>query len=227
MQQMSGGALSFTNIGVYVDSQSGISLCLYKEGESTNTSSLPQWNKNFGSIGDFKLGTALKGMIEFMRDCLKEGKDTITADKLDKATTELKSKNITAITSGVLNELKTGGQYDLTKGVGYSAGKPASDGRTIGKAEGRSGAVKLGSINTSSDSASLTTAKTNSSASTLVPSAGDTTTVSNSAPMNSVVAVGGSSQVDNSTINYNINQMSLTSDSWRRGSINTDYQLAA
>ena len=226
MQQMASGTLPFTNIGVYVDSQSGISLCLYQEGEATNNSN-PKWTKNFGSIGDFKLGTALKGMIEFMRDCLKEGKDSITADKLDKATTELKSKNIQTITSGVLNELKTGGQYDLTKGVGYDSGKPTSTGRAIGEAKGRSGAVKLGSINTSSDSTSLTTAKTNSSASTLVPTSQTTTNVSTMTPTNSVVAVGGSSQVDNSTINYNINQMSLTSDSWRRGSINTDYQLAA
>jgi GH24 family phage-related lysozyme (muramidase) len=226
MQQMSKGNLPFVNIGVYVDSQSGISLCLYQDGEATNTSALPKWNKNFGSIKDFKMGTAITGMIEYMRDCLKEGKDSITADKLDQATKELKSKNIQALTSGVLNELKTGGQYDLTKGVGYDSGKPTSTGRTIGEAKGRSGAV--GSINnTASDSSSLTTAKTNSSASSLVPSAGDTTNVSTMAPTNSVVAVGGSSQIDNSTSITHINQMSFSSDSWRRGSINTDYQLAA
>jgi GH24 family phage-related lysozyme (muramidase) len=227
MQQMSKGNLPFVNIGVYVDSQSGISLCLYQDGEATNTSALPKWNKNFGSIASFKMGTAITGMIEYMRDCLKEGKDSITADKLDQATKELKSKNITALTSGVLNELKTGGQYDLSKGVGYDSGKPTSTGRTIGEAKGRSASGAVGSINTSSDSSSLTTAKTNSSASSLVPSAGDTTTVSNSAPMNSVVAVGGSSQIDNSTSITHINQMSFSSDSWRRGSINTDYQLAA
>jgi GH24 family phage-related lysozyme (muramidase) len=227
MQQMSGGTLSFTNIGVYVDSQSGISLCLYKEGESTNTSSLPQWNKNFGSIGDFKLGTALKGMIEFMRDCLKEGKDTITADKLDKATTELKSKNITAITSGVLNELKTGGQYDLSKGVGYDSGKPTSTGRTAGEAKTRVGAVNLGSINDASNVTSLTAARGTTSATTLVPTSQNTTNVSNMAPTNSVVAVGGSSQVDNSMSVTNINQISTLNDPWRKGSVNTDYVLAA
>lgn len=225
MQQMSGGTLSFTNIGVYVDSQSGISLCLYQEGEATNNSN-PKWTKNFGPIGDFKLGTALVGMIEFMRDCSKEGKDSITADKLDKATTELKSKNITAITSGLLTELKAGGQYDLSKGVGYNAGKPTSTGGT-GAAQTRVGAVNLGSINSASNVTSLTAARATTSATALVPTSQNTTTVSNSAPMNSVVAVGGSSQIDNSMSVTNINQISTLNDPWRKGSVNTDYVLAA
>jgi hypothetical protein len=104
MQQTAGNTLPFSNIGIYVDSVSGVSLCLYQEGEATNTSALPKWSKNFGSVKDFKMGTAIVGMIEYMRDCLKEGKDAITADKLDQATKELKSKNIQALTSGVLTE---------------------------------------------------------------------------------------------------------------------------
>jgi hypothetical protein len=226
MQQMAGGTLSFVNIGVYVDSQSGITLALYQEGEATSNAN-PKWTKNFGSIGDFKLGTALKGMIEFMRDCLKEGKDAITADKLDKATTELKSKNIQTITSGVLNELKTGGQYDLSKGVGYDSGKPTSTGRITGNAKTRVGAVNLGSINSASNVTSLTAAKANTSATALVPTSGNTTNVSNMTPTNSVVAVGGSSQIDNSMSVTNINQISTMNDPWRRGGVNTDYQLAA
>ena len=46
-------------------------------------------------------------------------------------------------------------------------------------------------------------------------------------PTNSVVAVGGSSQIDNSMSVTNINQISTMNDPWRRGGVNTDYQLAA
>jgi hypothetical protein len=42
MQQQSGVTLPFINIGIYVDSQSGISLWLYQEGEATNTSAQPK-----------------------------------------------------------------------------------------------------------------------------------------------------------------------------------------
>jgi hypothetical protein len=219
MQQKSGTALPFTNIGVYVDSQSGISLWLYKEGEATNTSAPPKWSKNFGPIGSFKMGTAIVGMIEFMRDCLKEGKDAITVDKLDKATAELKSKNIQTITSGTLNELKTGGQYDLTKGVGYDAGVPTAPGRTLGgKARNTTGVTATATT--------MTPAAKNTSSTSLTSSA-QTTTLTNSAPVNSVVAVGGKTENDNSMNITNINQMSPMNDPWRQPLYNTGFQLAA
>jgi GH24 family phage-related lysozyme (muramidase) len=219
MQQQSGVTLPFVNIGIYVDSQSGISLCLYQEGEATNTSALPKWSKNFGSIKDFKMGTAIVGMIEFMRDCLKEGKDAITADKLDKATAELKTKNIQTITTGVLSELKAGGQYDLTKGVGYNSGTPTSDGRSVGKAKARITGV-------TTTAATMTPAARNTSAANLTSSA-QTTTLNNSAPINSVVAVGGKTENDNSMSITNINQMSPMADQWRQPAFNTGYQLVA
>jgi hypothetical protein len=225
MQQMTGKVLSFENIGIYLHSKGGITLCLYQSGEATNNAN-PKWTKNFGALKEWKAGTGIAGMIEYMRDCLKEGKDAVTADTLDKATKELKSKNITAITSGLLTELKTGGQYDLNKGVGYNAGKPTSVGGT-GEAKTRAGAVNLGSINNASNVTSLTAARANTSATALVPTSGDTTNVSTMAPTNSVVAVGGSSQVDNSMSVTNINQISTMNDPWRRGGVNTDYQLAA
>jgi hypothetical protein len=81
MQQKSGVALPFAHIGIYMDSQSGVNFCLYQPGEST-ANAVPAWNKNFGSIKDLKVGTAIVGMIEYMRDCLKEVKDAITVDKL-------------------------------------------------------------------------------------------------------------------------------------------------
>jgi len=225
MQQMSGKTLPFENIGIYLHSTGGITLCLFQTGEATNNAT-PKWNKNFGALSAWKAGTGITGMIEYMRDCIKQGADSVTADKLDKATTELKSKNITAITSGLLTELKTGGQYDLTKGVGYNTGKPTSVGGT-GEAKTRAGAVNLGSINNASNVTSLTAARSNTSATALVPTSGDTTNVSTMAPTNSVVAVGGSSQVDNSMSVTNINQISTMNDPWRRGGVNTDYQLAA
>jgi GH24 family phage-related lysozyme (muramidase) len=220
MQQQSGATLPFINIGIYVDSQSGISLFLYQEGEPTNTSALPKWSKNFGSIDNFKMGTAVVGMIEFMRDCLKEGKDAITADKLDKATAELKSKNIQTITSGVLNELKPGGQYDLTKGVGYDSGKPTTSGRTVGIATARN-------TTGTATNATVTAATKTTSATSLTSSSEQTTTMNNGAPVNSVVAVGGKTENDNSTTVTNINQMSPMNDPWRQPLYNTGFQLAA
>lgn len=221
MQQTSGSALPFSNIGIYVDSVSGVSLWLYQEGEATNTSAQPKWSKNFGSVKDFKMGTAIVGMIEFMRDCLKEGKDTITADKLDKATADLKSKNIQTITSGVLSELKAGGQYDLTKGVGYDSGKPTATGRTIGTATARN------TTGTATNATVTPAAKATSATSLTSSSSEQTTTMNNGAPVNSVVAVGGKTENDNSTTITNINQMSPMNDPWRQPLYNTGFQLAA
>ena len=220
MQQKSGNALPFVNIGVYMDSQSGVTLALYQQGEATN-SSQPKWNKNFGSIENLKMGTAIVGMIEFMRDCLKEGKDAITADKLDKATAELKTKNIQTITSGVIRELQPGGQYDLAKGVGYDRGTPTAADRTV-VARNTKGAT----TSTSSTTAAITTAaKVNTSAN--LTSSAQTTTLNNGAPINSVVAVGGKTENDNSMNVTNINQMSPMNDPWRQPLYNTGYQLAA
>jgi GH24 family phage-related lysozyme (muramidase) len=221
MQQTSGSALPFSNIGIYVDSVSGVSLWLYQEGEATNTSAQPKWSKNFGSVKDFKMGTAIVGMIEFMRDCLKEGKDTITADKLDKATADLKSKNIQTITSGVLSELKAGGQYDLSKGVGYDSGKPTTTGRTIGTATARN------TTGTATNATVTPAAKATSATSLTSSSSEQTTTMNNGAPVNSVVAVGGKTENDNSMTVTNINQMSPMNDPWRQPLYNTGFQLAA
>jgi len=253
MQQKSGAALPFVNIGIYMDSQSGVMLCLYQEGEATN-SAHPKWHKNFGSIGNLKAGTAIVGMIEYMRDCLKEGKDAITTEKLDKATAELKTKNITTITAGLLNELKPGGQYDLTKGVGYDAGIPTAADRTI--ATRNTGTANTAATTTTTATTGTTTAaavantaatllngasaavakaasdalttgtKVNTSAS-LTSSTATTNNMTNSPPINSVVAVGGKTENDNSTTITNINQMSLTSDIWRQPTYNTGFQLAA
>ena len=222
MQQQSGVALPFVNIGIYVDSQSGISLWLYQEGEATNTSALPKWSKNFGSISGFKMGTAIVGMIEFMRDCLKEGKDAITSDKLDKATAELKTKNIQTITTGTLSELKPGGQYDLTKGVGYNSGKPTTVGGTVGQKSRNTTGVSTEPTSTITPGGTTTPA-----ANLTASSSAQTTTLNNGAPVNSVVAVGGKTENDNSTTITNINQMSLTNDQWRQPFINTGFQLAA
>jgi len=218
MQQISGKTLSFENIGIHVHSTEGITLCLYQAGEATNNIT-PKWTKNFGPLSSWKAGTGITGMIEYMRDCLKEGKDSITADALDKATTELKSKNITAITSGVLTELKAGGQYDLTKGVGYNSGKPTSDGRKVGTAKTRTTGV-------TTTAATMTPAAKNTSAASLTSST-ENTNLNNSAPINSVVAVGGKTENDNSTTITNINQMSPMNDPWRQPLYNTGYQLVA
>jgi hypothetical protein len=220
MQQKANTPLPFVSIGIYVDSQSGISLWLYQEGEATNTSAPPKWSKNFGPIGSFKMGTAIVGMIEFMRDCLKEGKDAITIDKLDKATAELKSKNIQTITTGVLDELKSGGQYDLTKGVGYDAGISTTPDRIAGGKARNTGI-------TSTATTMTPTAKNTSAASLTSSSSAQTTTLNNGAPVNSVVAVGGKTENDNSMSITNINQMSAMNDPWRQPLFNTGYQLAA
>lgn len=232
MQQQSGVGLPFVNIGIYVDSVSGIWLWLYQEAEATNTSAPPKWSKNFGSIKDFKLGTALVGMIEYMRDCLKEGKDAITSDKLDKATLDLKSKNITTITSGVLTELKPGGQYDLTKGVGYNSGTTATTGFTVGKIgrydSSNTAASTTTTGSTTAGAPAITPGGTNTPAANLTASSSaQTTTLNNGAPVNSVVAVGGKTENDNSTTITNINQMSITADQWRQPAFNTGYQIYA
>jgi GH24 family phage-related lysozyme (muramidase) len=248
MQQQSGVALPFAHIGVYVDSVSGVSLCLFQEGESTNNWALPKWSKNFGSVKDFKIGTGIVGMIEFMRDCLKEGKDTITADKLDKATADLKSKDIQAITSGVLTELKPGGQYDLAKGVGYNSGKPTTTGFTVAKigrydsantaasttttgtpppAAGTPAITPGGTPPPAAGTPAITPGGTTTPAANLTTSADQKTLNNNSAPVNSVVAVGGKTENDNSTTITNINQMSITADPWRQTAFNTGYQMYA
>ena len=253
MQQKSGLPLPFVNIGIYMDSQSGVHLCLYQEGETTANAN-PKWNKNFGSIKDLKAGTAIVGMIEFMRDCLKEGKDAITVEKLEKATAELKTKDIQTITSGLLNELKPGGQYDLTKGVGYDRGTPTAAARTAiarttGTANTAATTATTATTGTTTAAAVADTAaallngasaavatavsaaltpgtKVNTSAS-LTPSSETTNNMTNSPPINSVVAVGGKTENDNSTTITNINQMSLTSDIWRQPTYNTGFQLVA
>ena len=234
MQQQSGVALPFSKIGIYVDSVSGISLWLYAEADPTNTSAPPKWSKNFGSIKDFKLGTAIVGMIEFMRDCFKEGKDAITTDKLDQATKDLKSKDIVAITSGVLTELKPGGQYDLAKGVGYNSGKPATTGFTVAKVGRYDSANPAASTTTTgtpppaAGTPAITPGGTTTPAANLTStSSGQTTTLNNGTPINSVVAVGGKTENDNSTTITNINQMSITADPWRQTAFNTGYQLYA
>ena len=153
----------------------------------------------------------------------------------------------------MLTELKPGGQYDLTKGVGYDSGKPTTTGRTIGTVKSRDTA----GANTATTTATtgITTAnkltdvaatiggamgatisavadaitpgtKVNTSAS-LTSSSAETTNTNNSAPINSVVAVGGKTENDNSMNITNINQMSLTSDPWRQPSYNTGFQLVA
>jgi GH24 family phage-related lysozyme (muramidase) len=251
MQQKSGNALPFVNIGVYMDSQSGVTLSLFQEGEATNNAH-PKWNKNFGSIGNIKAGTVIVGMIEFMRDCLKEGKDAITADKLDKAAAELKTKNITTITTGVLRELQPGGQYDLTRGVGYDRGTPtvadrtvvgrnttgtpsanttaftASTGNIVDMAKAAVNIAIGGAVGAafSAVADSITPAAKNTSATSLTSSA-ETTNMTNSAPINSVVTVGGKTENDNSMSVTNINQMSSMSDPWRQPLYNTGFQLAA
>jgi hypothetical protein len=218
MQQVSGKALPFEHIGIYLHQSNGLQLSLHQPGEPLDNSNT-KWNKNFGALSSWKPGTGIVGMIEFMRDCLKEGKDAITADKLDKASTELKSKNIQTITSGTLNELKTGGQYDLTKGVGYDAGVPTAPGRTIGGKARNTGVTSTG--------VTMTPASKTTSSTSLTSSAETKTMNNNSAPINSVVAVGGKTENDNSTSITNINQTSPMADQWRQPAFNTGYQLVA
>ena len=183
-------------------------------------------------IKDFKLGSALVGMIEYMRDCFKEGKDAITTDKLDKATLDLKSKNIEAITSGVLTELKPGGQYDLTKGVGYNSGTTAKTGFTVGKIgrydSSNTAASTTTTGSTTTGAPAITPGGTNTPAANLTASSSaQTTTLNNGAPINSVVAVGGKTENDNSTTVTNINQTSPMADQWRQPAFNTGYQIYA
>jgi GH24 family phage-related lysozyme (muramidase) len=218
MQQMSGKPLPFEHIGIYLHQDNGIQLSLHQPGEPLNNS-MTKWNKNFGPLSSWKAGTGITSMIEFMRDCLKEGKDAITAEKLDKASADLKSKSIQTITSGVLRELKTGGQYDLAKGVGYDRGTPTATGRTA-VARNTTGAT------TSTTTAAITSgAKVNTSSN--LTSSAQTITSNNGAPINSVVTVGGKTENDNSMNVTNINQMSPLNDPWRQPSYNTNFQLVA
>jgi GH24 family phage-related lysozyme (muramidase) len=217
MQQVSGKPLPFDHIGIYLHQDNGIQMSLHQPGEPLNNSNT-KWNKNFGPLSSWKAGTGIVGMIEFMRDCLKEGKDAITTDKLDKATTELKSKNISTITSGVINELKAGGQYDLTKGVGYNRGT-AAVARTV-TARNTAGATTV------TTTAAITSGAKVDTSTTLTSSAKNTTS-NNNAPINSVVTVGGKTENDNSMNVTNINQISPMADQWRQPAFNTGYQLVA
>jgi GH24 family phage-related lysozyme (muramidase) len=217
MQQVSGKPLPFDHIGIYLHQDNGIQMSLHQPGEPLNNSNT-KWNKNFGPLSSWKAGTGIVSMIEFMRDCLKEGKDSITTDKLDKATTELKSKNIQTITSGVINELKAGGQYDLTKGVGYDRGT-ATIARTV-TARNTAGATTVTTTAAITSGAKVDT-------STTLTSSAKTTNSNNSAPINSVVTVGGKTENDNSMSVTNINQISPMADQWRQPAFNTGYQLVA
>jgi GH24 family phage-related lysozyme (muramidase) len=248
MQQMSGKPLPFEHIGIYLHQDSGIQLSLHQPGEPLNNS-MTKWNKNFGALSSWKAGTGIVSMIEFMRDCLKENKDAITAEKLDKATADLKSKSIQTITSGVLKELKTDGQYDLAKGVGYDRGTPTATGRTAvarnttgtantatartttgtttsGGAANTAAALLTSAASISAAADAITPGAKNTSATSLTSSA-ETTNMTNSAPINSVVTVGGKTENDNSMNVTNINQMSPMNDPWRQPSYNTNFQLVA
>jgi GH24 family phage-related lysozyme (muramidase) len=218
MQQMSGKPLPFEHIGIYLHQDSGIQLSLHQPGEPLNNS-MTKWNKNFGPLSSWKAGTGIVSMIEFMRDCLKENKDAITAEKLDKATADLKSKSIQTITSGVLKELKTDGQYDLAKGVGYDRGTPTATGRTA-VARNTAGATTVTTTAAITSGAKVDT-------STTLTSSAKTTNSNNSAPINSVVTVGGKTENDNSMNVTNINQISPMADQWRQPAFNTGYQLVA
>ena len=118
MRQNTGQELPFTHIGLLLHANEGIKLSLHQPGEALNNSNT-KWSRSFGSLKDFKAGTGISDMITFMRDCLKETADAKTSEKLDKANKELQSKNISTLTKGVLTELKSGGKYDLTQGLGY------------------------------------------------------------------------------------------------------------
>ena len=124
----------------------------------------------------------------------------------------------------MLTELKPGGQYDLTKGVGYSAGTPTSGGVILGKATGRD----LSNLSGKPAAApAITPGSTTTPAANLTSSADQKTLNNNSAPINSVVAVGGKTENDNSTTINNINSPNLTNDQWRQPFINTGFQLTA
>ena len=250
MQQTTGKTFPFSNIGIYLDSNTGIDLFLYRDSATAMANGNYEFSKNFGPLSSWKAGTGIVSMIEFMRDSAKEGADAITAEKLDKATTELKTKNIQTLTSGLIRELQPGGQYDLTKGVGYDRGTPTNTGRTVvgrnttGTANtaasttttGTTTASKLTDIAATIGGAvgvvastianEITPGAKNTSASSLTSSA-ETTNMMNSAPVNSVVTVGGKTENDNSMNVTNINQMSPMNDPWRQPLYNTGYQLAA
>ena len=256
MQQTTGKTLPFENIGIYLDSNTGIALALYQPGETTLANATPKWNKNFGPLSSWKAGTGIVSMIEYMRDCMKEGASAITAEKLDKATAELKTKNIQTLTSGLIRELQSGGQYDLTKGVGYDRGTPTNIGRTV-VSRNTTGTTGTASANTATSrtttgtttagalantaatllngaaatvasavGATLTTGTKVNTSASLTPSA-ETTNMTNGAPINSVVTVGGKTENDNSMNVTNINQMSPMNDPWRQPLYNTGFQLAA
>ena len=248
MQQMSGKPLPFEHIGIYLHQDNGIQLSIHQPGEPISDPNT-KWQKNFGPLSSWKAGTGIVSMIEFMRDCLKEGKDAITAEKLDKASADLKSKSIQTITSGVLRELKTGGQYDLAKGVGYDRGTPTAAGRTAvarntagtantatartttgtttsGGAANTAAALLTSAASISAAADAITPGAKNTSATSLTSSA-QTTTLNNGAPINSVVTVGGKTENDNSMNVTNINQMSPMNDPWRQPSYNTNFQLVA
>jgi hypothetical protein len=251
MQQTTGKTLPFENIGIYLDSNTVIALALYQPGETTLANATPKWNKNFGPLSSWKAGTGIVSMIEYMRDCMKEGAEAITAAKLDKATAELKTKNIQTLTSGLIRELQPGGQYDLTKGVGYDRGTPTNTGRTVvarnttgtasantatsrittgtttsGGAANTAAALLTSAASISAAADAITPGAKNTSASSLTSSA-ETTNMTNSAPINSVVTVGGKTENDNSMNVTNINQMSPMNDQWRQPLYNTGYQLVA
>jgi hypothetical protein len=164
MQQMSNKPLPFEHIGIYLHQDDGIQLSLHQAGEPLNNSTT-KWNKWFGKLDAWKPGSGIASMIEFIRDCIKQSADTdsVTASKLDAATQELKNKDIETLTKGVLTELKTGGRYDLSKGVGYDAGKSTTAGgksTTTKTRVGAVGAVSKSSANTTSTTTTTTTPAT-------------------------------------------------------------------
>jgi hypothetical protein len=161
MQQMSNKPLPFEHVGIYLHQNDGIQLSLHQAGEPLNNSTT-KWNKWFGKMDAWKPGSGIASMIEFIRDCIKEsvGADTATAAKLDAATQELKNKDIDTLTKGVLTELKTGGRYDLSKGVGYDSGKSTTAGGKSTKTTTRVGAVSKSSANTTSTTTTTTTPAT-------------------------------------------------------------------
>ena len=158
---MSNKPLPFENVGIYLHQNEGIQLSLHQAGEPLNNSTT-KWNKWFGKMDAWKPGSGIASMIEFIRDCIKEsvGADTATAAKLDAATQELRNKDIGTLTQGILTELKTGGRYDLSKGVGYDSGKSTTAGGKSTKTTTRVGAVSKSSANTTSTITTTTTPAT-------------------------------------------------------------------
>jgi GH24 family phage-related lysozyme (muramidase) len=149
MRQNTGQELPFTHIGLLLHANDGIKLSLHQPGEALNNSNT-RWSRGFGSLKDFKAGTGISNMITFMRDCLKETADAKTSEKLDKANKELQSKNISTLTKGVLTELKSGGKYDLTKGLGYENKAAAMGGQKSTSTVRRGSKATGGGITTTS-----------------------------------------------------------------------------